>query len=35
MNNKLQVEWTGCYPCLCHGEWIIKYNDIELYVPEK
>lgn len=35
MNNKLQVEWTGCYPCLCYGEWIIKYNDIELYVPEK
>lgn len=33
MGYKLEVEWTGSYPCLCSGEWIIKYNDIELKVP--
>ena len=32
--SKLFVEWTGCYPCLCHGEWIIKYDGIELTIPE-
>ena len=32
--NKLSVEWTGCYPYLCHGEWIIKYEEIELTIPE-
>jgi hypothetical protein len=33
-NNDLYVEWTGSYPCLCSGEWIIKYKDVELNVPE-
>lgn len=33
--SKLFVEWTGCYPCLCHGEWIIKYDGIELTIPEE
>ena len=32
--NKLEVIWTGCYPCLCHGEWIISYDGKELSVPE-
>lgn len=32
--SKLFVEWTGCYPCLCYGEWVIKYDGIELTVPE-
>lgn len=32
--NNLLVEWTGSYPCLCHGEWIIKYEGIELTIPE-
>ena len=30
----LYVEWTGCYPCLCSGEWIIKYKGQELNIPE-
>ena len=30
----LVVEWTGCYPSLCFGEWIIKYNNQELNIPE-
>lgn len=34
MENIIQVEWTGYYPALCNGEWIIKYNDIELTVPD-
>ena len=33
--SKLSVEWTGCYPCLCSGECIIKYEEIELTVPEE
>lgn len=28
------VEWTGSYPCLCYGEWIIKYKDTKLELPE-
>ena len=32
--SKLNVEWTGSYPCLCHGEWIISYDGIRLTVPE-
>lgn len=32
--NKLSVEWTGRYPCLCNGKWIIKYQDKELEIPE-
>lgn len=35
MSYKLEVEWTGTYPCLCFGEWIIKYNGIELKVPNE
>lgn len=30
----LEVEWTGEYPALCSGEWIIKYDGKELEVPE-
>lgn len=30
----LYVEWTGCYPCLCSGEWIIKYKGQKLNIPE-
>ena len=30
----LEVEWTGAWPCLCYGEWKIKYDDKELDVPE-
>ena len=30
----LYVEWTGSYPCLCHGKWIIRYKGQELNVPK-
>lgn len=26
---KIEVKWTGSYPCLCHGEWIIIINGID------
>lgn len=26
MENKVEVKWTGEYPCLCYGEWILKVN---------
>jgi hypothetical protein len=29
-----EAEWTGSYPCLCSGEWIIKYKGIDLKLPE-
>lgn len=32
---KLKVEWTGKYPCLCSGKWIIKYGDLELDIPKE
>lgn len=32
---RLYVEWTGNYPCLCNGEWIIKYDLIKLNVPKE
>ena len=28
------IKWTGDYPTLCFGEWIIKYNGKELELPE-
>lgn len=30
----IEVEWTGCYPNLCSGNWIIKYNNKELEIPK-
>lgn len=33
--NNLEVKWTGSYPGLCCGKWIIKYNGIKLEVPEE
>jgi hypothetical protein len=33
--NNLEVKWTGDYPSLCFGKWIIKYKGIELKVPEE
>jgi len=29
-----EIQWTGYYPCLCAGEWIIKYNNIALEIPK-
>lgn len=31
----LEVKWTGEWPCLCHGEWIIKHNGKELNIPDE
>lgn len=29
-----EVEWTGEWPCLCSGEWIIKKNGVVVNIPE-
>lgn len=31
----LEVTWTGSYPNLCGGEWIIRYGGVYLNVPER
>lgn len=28
--NTWQVEWTGSYPCLCSGEWVVYKNGVEI-----
>ncbi|MFZ2992451.1 MAG: hypothetical protein WA061_01935 [Microgenomates group bacterium] len=33
--NKFEVEWTGRYPCLCMGEWIISMNGNQLKIPDE
>ena len=32
---KFKVEWTGSYPCLCNGRWIIhrKGVDVSGFIP--
>ena len=32
--NAWDVKWTGKYPCLCHGKWEIKYNDMIIEIPK-
>lgn len=29
------ANWSGCYPCLCHGEWTLTVNDADMtpYIP--
>jgi len=27
---KIEVNWTGAYPNLCSGKWIIKFNGVEI-----
>lgn len=31
-----EVNWSGSWPCLCHGEWTIKKNgaDVSDFIPE-
>lgn len=29
-----EAKWTGTYPTLCFGEWVIKYNGKQLELPE-
>jgi len=31
---KITVEWTGSYPNLCSGNWIIRLNQMQLPIPE-
>lgn len=31
----IEVTWTGKYPCLCSGEWIIKYKGVQLEIPKE
>lgn len=32
----VEAEWTGSYPCLCSGTWILKVNGIDVsdVIPE-
>ena len=32
----VEAIWTGQYPCLCHGEWILKVDgvDVSHLIPE-
>lgn len=34
---KVEAKWTGSYPCLCSGEWILKINNIDVsnLIPEE
>lgn len=25
----IEVEWTGVYPCLCAGRWVLKINGVD------
>ena len=34
MSNVFEVNWTGRYPSLCFGEWIIKYKGDIITLPE-
>lgn len=33
MENKIEVVWTGEYPCLCAGEWVFTINGKRYPVP--
>lgn len=30
----ITAEWTGCFPCLCFGEWIIRIDGQPVELPE-
>lgn len=30
---KYRAEWSGSYPCLCHGEWTLFKDDVEITIP--
>ena len=34
-NRAITAKWTGCYPCLCDGEWIITVGDEKVELPDK
>lgn len=33
-SRKIKAEWTGKYPCLCSGEWIITVDGNKVDLPE-
>ena len=35
VGKEITAEWTGKWPCLCFGEWIIKINGREIELPEE
>ena len=34
MTLNVKVQWTGRYPCLCFGEWIVAINGVVVPLPE-
>ena len=32
--HKVEAVWTGKWPCLCHGEWILTIDGREINLPE-
>ena len=34
MGNTYTVIWTGKWPCLCSGKWVIRINGQEAIVPK-
>jgi hypothetical protein len=33
-SHKISVKWTGHWPCLCSGEWIITIDGQQVKLPE-
>lgn len=33
----VKANWSGSYPCLCHGKWSLEVNgvDVSMYIPDK
>ncbi len=31
----IEAKWTGKWPCLCHGEWIITIDGVKVNLPEE
>ena len=34
-NRHITAKWTGRYPCLCDGEWIITVGDEKVDLPDE
>lgn len=32
--HKVEAVWTGKWPCLCYGEWILTIDGREINLPE-
>lgn len=33
----VKAKWSGSYPCLCHGEWTLEVNgvDVSRHIPDE